>query len=68
MRAILIALLATVACALAAEPDVPAAIEKVADSPSRVILYSLDPDKEKGIEPEKTFSVTLFADAQRSQT
>ena len=56
MRATAIALLTTAACVIAAEPDVPAAIEKLADSPSRVVLYSLDPIKHTdSVEPEKTF-------------
>ena len=57
MRTAFIAFSITATSALAADPDVPAAIEKLADSPSRVVLYSLDPDKRhiESVEPEKIF-------------
>ncbi len=43
MRLGLLMLLTTVASAFRTDSDIPAAIEKLADSPTRFVLYSLDP-------------------------
>jgi hypothetical protein len=42
-------------CALAASPDIPGTLEKLADSPSRVVLYSLSPRSDEGTPPDQTF-------------
>ena len=55
MRTAIIALLTAATCAVAAGSDIPTTIEKLADSPSRVVLYSLHSMHDEGVLPEKTF-------------
>ena len=56
MRLAIITLLATAAYVLATDSDVPTAIESLADSPSRVVLYSLDPGRpNESLPPDALF-------------